>query len=210
VAAALAGASAVSAWWTIFTSTGGEISFRPGGTFYLYSTRVTDSAVVPFASVGLGPVEALCESILVLAVALLVLGALLGILAALSVLGRLRAPAARTAVRRLLVLAVVTAVFAVAVAPILQPTLAERSSQGLGLCTATNGSSASPCHSFWGTGMGSAGHIAWGADVGWFLMLVAAVFFLLALLVALPSKPAPTPPQLADWPAPTPPSTPAP
>ncbi len=205
VGGGLAGASILTAWWTIYLPTTGMITFRPGGTLLLFSVRPTESIVVPYASVGAGPIEALYEAILALGIGLLGLGLLLGFLAALVPLGRLRGPASREIVRKLLVAAVVTSAFALAVAPALQPILAQRSSQmSLGLCSATNDTSVSPCHSFWGSGAGGDGLLVWGADVGWFLMLVALVFNLAALIAALPKRTKPLPPPAALAPAPGP------
>jgi hypothetical protein len=190
-AAILAGISAFTVWWTFsIPSSGVVLDFRPGEYFYAFQVMSNISLRIPFASAGYGPLEGLYVALLALALGLLVFGLLVGGLMVVSALGKLRNPAAHTTLRNLAVVLVVVAVFALAVAPSLQPTLAGRSSPGLiDLCTLSNNTSQTPCNSFWGTGVGSSGPVAWGGNVGWYLMLVAALFFLVSLVTWLPRRP---------------------
>ncbi len=204
-AGVLAGVSAFTSWWTLYISTSSAIlSFRPGGDLYIYSTSSAASVTLPYAAIGFGPIEGLYESIWALAIGLLVLGAILGGLMLVSALGRLRGPGTHKILRNVAVFAVIVSVLLVAVGPSLQPTLAGRSSKSLlDFCTVSN-TSENPCKSYWGSGNSSGGGVTWGADVGWYLGLTAALLFFVSFLLWLPRRPKLLllPPAAAQAPAP--------
>ena len=131
IAGILGGISTVTAWWTdSFTSpsSASEIHFLPGGSLTGTSSGGTVSA--SYAGLGFGPVGALYEAILAMALAVMVLGLIGGIVGLLASWGRLRNPNRNGMVRGMLVVVLVIALFSVIIVPSLQPYTVSNSAGG--------------------------------------------------------------------------------
>jgi hypothetical protein len=174
VAGVLAGASTGVAWWTDYQSSV-YINFLPGGS--LMGGGGSGTVTATYASLGLGPVGALYEAVLAMALAVTVLALLAGILGVFGSLGKLRSPKHNGRIRGLLIVVLIVALVSVVLVPIAQPYALSQSSGG---CSGFG--SESPCNTFWGAGATGGTGSSWGANAGYYLT-VASVVLLLAGLV---------------------------
>ncbi len=169
-------------WWG-FSSTGAgaseTIQFYPGSTYWTASSAAgTVSAL--YTTGGLVHVGQLYEAILGLGVTAAIAGF---VATALGYLGVLAGPRGRAAARYTFLFALVGFVAAIVLPPLAagaQPgalTTDGTATGGGGGCP----SGSSPCSSFWGSLSANGVHVGWGADVGWYLAVVAIVLFFLAL-----------------------------
>jgi len=186
LAGTLAGISSITAWWTETYVSGGSLAvvhFLPGGSLTGFSDGMSITA--PYSLIGVGDVGDLYETILVLALVVLVLCLASGILGVIGSLVGGRAPNRDRLIRILLVSALGLALLSVVLAPAVQPYgLSHASSGG---CSGFG--SQSPCKFFWGNGSSGATAYAWGGDVGYYLMVVVDVFVVVALLFSVrPAK----------------------
>jgi succinate dehydrogenase/fumarate reductase cytochrome b subunit len=175
IAGVLAAASTALGWWAV-SATGGSgatIWFLPGSS--LAATVGGSSETVTYASVQLGPVEALYEAVLAIAIVLAIFALVVGILLLLSAIGKIRNPARYTTLRNLIVVVTIVSLFLVVMVPALQETAISRSGNtGAGLCDLAT-SSTNPCTAFWGSSASGGNNYSWGADVGWYLVLSATI-----------------------------------
>jgi len=187
VAGILAAVSTFVSWWTISESggPGGTLSFLPGGNLQAIGSGSTES--ISYASVQLGPVGALYEAVLALAIVIACLALIVGVLLLLAAMGKIQNPARYTTLRNLILVALVVSLFLIVIVPSLQGTLIRHSgSTGTSICTLT-GNSTNPCNDFWG----SSGSYTWGADAGWYLALSATVLLAVALFLWRSARAAP-------------------
>jgi len=183
IAAVLLTITAVVPWWSLSWSNPTEsatIGFVPGSTYTVTGMNLSQG----FSDLTSYPAQtgALYQGVLLGAVVAglaAFLAMLLGFLGSFGVLGS----------RRFFGLTVIAAVVAVvgaaglpAIVALYQPaTVNANSNYGSGQSGCPSG--ASPCTSFWGASSGSGLSMVWGADLGWYLAVAAAV--LLAIAIAL-------------------------
>lgn len=176
VAAFLCGTTALTPWWGTSTAGAGpsmQTGFLPGD-IYLKSVGGS-SGTVTYSSQGLVALGELYETILWLAVALMVLALLAGVIALAASFSVAPMPRGNRFVRYLsLGLAAVTIVLAILV-PAVQPGYLGQSSSA-GFCSPA-GAASTPCNSFWGSATSGATTTSWGPGVGWGLLLATAALF---------------------------------
>jgi len=178
----LAAVSALSAWWTWSNDgmfhTSGTVHFLPGGSSF--GTLYGYSGSQSYAAADLGPVGALYEGVLAGVLTVTVLSFVVGIVALLASLGKVRDPARHTTVRNALIVSLVVILSLVILVPALQPGLFNGSDPAdcYHLGTGTT-----PCNSFWGSASGAGGTSSWGADSGWYLGVTTVVLLIAALIL---------------------------
>ncbi|HTT72821.1 MAG TPA: SHOCT domain-containing protein [Thermoplasmata archaeon] len=181
-AAALAGVSSISSWWTLTESGGGigtaSLGFLPGNMYTVTASGLTGQAT--YASGGLGPLAGLYNGLLAGLLAVVVAAAIAGLLALLAGAAKVRSHPTLGAVTYLLLAVTAVAVVLAVVAPGVQPSLFHQANPG-SFCTATTGST--PCNSFWGTAQTNGETATWGGDAGWYLDLGVIGAGVLALLL---------------------------
>lgn len=170
--------SAATPWWYLLSASAGTSSnteFYPGGS--LYAGGGGGGGVVPYATVGLSALGSLYEFVLAV-------GLLLGLIAlTLAGIGFARAAGrpigseGRRLVRLGGVAAFVIVAGAAAGVALAQPTLLHLYAPA-GTCTAYAGGG--PCSWFWGAGRAAGDTDTWGAGLGWWLDIAAAVLLGLA------------------------------
>ncbi len=162
------------AWWSdSFPSS--IVYFLPGGS--LTGSGSSGTATATYASVGFGPVGALYESVLAMALAVTVLTLIGGSVGVVAAWGKIRNPRGKGMLRGLIISGLVVALASLIIVPPLQPYTLSQSSGG---CSGYG--SESPCNSFWGAGATGGVSSSWGANLGFYLMAAAAILLVVSLL----------------------------
>jgi len=175
IAGVLSGVSATVAWWTDSFSSS-NIHFLPGGS--LTGSGSGGTVTESYAAYGIGPVEALYEFAFAAALALMVLALIAGILGVIGSLNRIRNPIRKGTVRGIVITVLVVSLALTIIVPAVQPYALSKSSGGC----APGWNPQSPCDSFWGSGSQSGTSYTWGADAGFYLMVVTVVLLVAALV----------------------------
>lgn len=186
VSGILFGISAATSWWTVsIPIVGGgsaSLSFLPGSSYLV--SGIGTSGSFGYAAAGLGPVGAMYEGVLAVAIVLLIVSLILGTLAILGALGKAGSTNRFGMVRGLLIALFVLSLFVVILVPAAQPSLLSSSGGGCsGFPSGTN-----PCGSFWGSGGHGENSYSWGSDVGWYLAVTGVVLMVAALAVWISSS----------------------
>jgi hypothetical protein len=187
VAAILLTVSLFVSWWTANVSGGGTnetLYFLPG-----YSYSATGNAGMgvfsgsqTYAAAGFTHLGQLYEVVLWVGIVSLIAAFIAAILGYIGAFGVFRSRAGHRATLVLTVVSFVTAVLLPPLVTLGQPgAFAADSNGGCGAGT-------SPCNSFWGSMTTDGVTSSWGADVGWYLALAAAVLVVVALVLFLSSR----------------------
>jgi len=163
----------VSMYWWLVTGTGVNTAYFPGASYRANGTFIT------YASAGFGPVGAIFEAVLVLAI---VAGALLIIGGALKVVSTIRHREPHSLrLPGLAIAGVVLEGLAALIAPAMVPWATKYSSAGSAYCGGwTVGS---PCSSYWGSGFYGGVSLRFVAADGWIMMIGALAVGVLGLVV---------------------------
>lgn len=170
-------------WWSASSSGGGKasvVSFLPGSQYW---AETAGTASTPsYLSAGLLHVGQLYEAVLVIGIVAIIAG-FAGML--LSYVGALGGFKSRKFLPITLLLTLVSFVGAVVL-----PTLVAAGQPGAFTADNTSGfggtgcgASPTPCTSFWNSITNAGVTVSWGADVGWYLAIAAAVLLVVALLL---------------------------
>ncbi len=191
----LAVSMAVS-WWGASTTGAGaslEVGFLPGSSYFFSSSAGGGtSGTQLYTNAGLVHVGHLYEAVL----GVLVLATLAGFAAVvLGYLGAVGSFRSRVFLRVTLILTVISAGSAILLPALVagaQPSsfTADGTTFG-GMAGAGCGTGTTPCNSFWGSVTAGGTTVSWGADVGWYLSVAAAVLLVLALVELLLTRKAP-------------------
>ncbi len=178
----LLAASMGVSWWGASSSGGGHatvVSFLPGSQFLLQTGSNITTAT--YVSAGLLHVGQLYEAVLAIGLIATIAGFAGMVLSVAGALGWFRS-------RRFLpitLLFTLVSFLGAAVLPALvaagQPG-AFNSDGTAGFGSASCGASPNPCTSFWNSVSNAGVTVSWGADVGWYLAIAAAVLLILAFL----------------------------
>lgn len=177
IAGVCLGISTFTPWWSFSGTSGGssaKIEYFPGSSALFSENGYTTAQT--YASGGLAELGILYEGVLVFGIAATALALLAGILAVLVEMGRWRTGPGRRAFLLLMVALIVATAVMDALVPLAQPLLIARGSDG---CAPT---SPNTCNSFWGSSSGPSFSNTWGAGVGWYLAVAAALFLLASLV----------------------------
>ena len=171
-------------WWGASVSGGGHatvLGFDPGSAFTVQSGS-NSSAQQSYISVGLVHVGQLYEAVLGIGLLATVAGLVSVVLSYLGAFAVFKS-------RRILPFTLVITLISLASAAIL-PGLVALGQPGAfnadntsGFGRSACGPSPSPCTGFWGSVSAGGSTVSWGADVGWYLAIVAAVLLLVGLLL---------------------------
>jgi hypothetical protein len=223
IAAILLAVSMGISWWSISGSGGGSsgtVNLLPGGSYSTTGTfgGAAGTGSTTYSSVGLVKVGQLYET--VLGVGLLATFAAFGAMG-LGYVGAFGVFRSRIPLRITLILTLIAFVAAVLPPALLataQPGAFKADGAAMFGGTGGGGScaaGASPCNAFWGTAGTGGVTVSWGADVGWYLSIAAAVLVFVALMVLWSSRrqpftrdelwmaaphPSAPPPGFAPWP----------
>jgi hypothetical protein len=182
VAALLLAVSLGVSWWGASASGGGHatvLGFLPGASYQLEAGA--NSSTQSYVAAGLVHVGQLYEAILAVGVLAVLVGLATSLLSYLGALGVFRT-------RRMLPFTLLFGFVSLVLTAAL-PAMAAAGQPGAFSADSTDGfggsgcgNSPNPCTSFWGSLKAGGITVSWGADVGWYLAIVAAVLLVLALL----------------------------
>jgi hypothetical protein len=165
--------STVLAWWSLR---------NPGGTvsFYTYNIQTSGNGASnssSYAAAGLGHVGGMYDAILALVVIAGILGVVAGLISLRNGMGR-GSPSRKGTVKRLAIATLVLALFAVALAPAMQPWVLHQTPGNCGGMSAPT-----PCASFWGSETVLGNSYSWGAAAGWYLALGALIVVVMGVIL---------------------------
>ncbi len=182
IASIMLAASMGVSWWGASESGGGHarvLGFEPGSAYSDQNGSLSTSQT--YISAGLVHVGQLYEAILGIGLLATLAGFLGAILCYLGAFGALRS-------RKILPVSLLITLISF-VATVITPVLAALGQPGAynadgssGLGASGCGPSPNPCTSFWGSVSAGGFTFSWGADVGWYLAIAAAVLLLVAFL----------------------------
>jgi hypothetical protein len=183
LAVVFAGVSLGLSWWTISSSDDGSTSsvyFLPGSNVGVSAPGTTGS--VSYTSVGLNNTGVLFDALSFLVIGIVLLSAVGAILAFLTTIHPNPRKSWSSGTETLSILGVVLALLSVVLVPLATPYEFAKDNLGNVCSDASSAGTESPCTSFWGSVMTSRGTETWGGDVGWYLMIVATVLLVVALV----------------------------
>jgi len=194
IAAVLLSVSLGLSWWGASVTEGGgtaTLSFLPGSSYTgsgdLGNGSYSGSAT--YASAGLIQVGNLYEAIFGVTL-LIAITSFVGMgLGYIGAFGTFRSRAPLYVALVLTIVSFLGAVLLPAVLAIGQPwAFTADSSSGVFGGSGGCGTGANPCNSFWGSISSGGVSVIWGAGVGWYLALVAAVLLLIALIQLMAAR----------------------
>jgi len=188
VAGICSGISAFSAWWTLSASGtySGTINFLPGDS--LKGAFSGSSSTQTYASNGIGQVGALYEGVLAMTIVVMAIAFIAGIIGVILAVAKSRSQSTSRAFLGLSTVVIVVSLVAVLLVALAQPSIIAQ--HPAGSCGGYPGVK-TPCNSFWGSVSGNGETVTWGADVGWYLEIVALVLGIAAFVVWRLSRPEP-------------------
>jgi hypothetical protein len=220
LAVVLAGISLGSSWWTISTvedGTTGYIYFLPGSSAGF--NEAGNSGTQSYTSGELNNTGMLFQALFYLIVGALAVAAVGCVLAFVCALHRAPKSSWSTGAAATSVAALALALVGVVLVPAVEPSLFAKDNPD-NICGAFQGAgSNSPCTTFWGSLTTTHGTVTWGADLGWYLMVIALVFLVAAFVLWFSARkqplarevlmvvPAAAPPVASPW-SPAPPAYP--
>jgi hypothetical protein len=196
IAAIVLAVSMAVSWWGASSTGGGpslEVGFLPGSSYTFSSSMGTGtSGSQLYSNAGLVHVGHLYQAVL----GVLVVAALAGFAAmVLGYLGALGTFRSRRYMQITLVLTIISAGGAILLPALVaasQPSAFTADGTGFsGAAGAGCGTGTTPCNSFWGSVSGGGTTVSWGADVGWYLSVAAAVLLVIALVQFLQTRKSP-------------------
>ncbi len=181
-------------WWGASLSgggTSGTIGFVPGSSYFVTGTFGTGAAAGTYAysSTGLLHVGELYEAVLGVGLLAILAGLAAMVLGYLGASGTFRSRKYLSMTLLLTLISLVGAALLPGMVALAQPAAFNADGSGFGGTGGSGcGTGSNPCNSFWGSISGGGATYAWGAGVGWYLSIAAAVLLALALVQLITSR----------------------